>query len=67
MLNIVLETQKTVGGRAVIRDVTGRVVRGLTVLDRQTSVDVSDLVPGLYILTFIDNDSRSVSRKFLKK
>lgn len=67
MLNIVLETQITVGGRAVIRDVTGRVVRSLAVLDRQTSVDVSDLTPGLYILTFIDNDSRSVSRKFLKK
>lgn len=67
ILNIVFETQKTISGRAVIRDIIGRVVRSHNVFDKQTTIDVSDLMPGLYILTFFDNDNRSVSRKFLKK
>lgn len=60
-------TEEEMNGTAIIRDVVGRVCRIISINDRKTTVDVSSLPQGVYMLTFLDRQNRRISKKFVKQ
>jgi len=52
--------RKGIGENSIINilDITGRVLNTLTVTDQKTTVDVSDLQPGTYMLQYVDGNRR---------
>jgi len=59
-------TEEEVSGTAIVRDVVGRVCHLFSVNDKKTTLDVSVLPQGVYIFTFIDQQNRNITKKFVK-
>lgn len=60
-------TEEEVSGTVIIRDMVGRVCRMFAVSDKKQSFDVSFLQPGVYMLTFMDEKNRTVTKKIVKQ
>lgn len=60
-------TEEEINGTAIIRDVVGRVCRIFQVNDRKTTVDISSLPQGVYMLTFLDQQNRTITKKIMKQ
>lgn len=60
-------TEEEVSGTVIVRDIVGRVCRLFSVNDKKTVLDVSVLPQGVYMLTFIDQRNRRITKKFVKQ
>jgi hypothetical protein len=52
-----LKVSGTIGGNAVITvtDITGKMIRSMPVVNQETSVDISGLEPGTYLVNYTDD------------
>lgn len=66
--NITLEftTENEVSGTVIVRDIIGRVCKQVDINSKTNVISVSDLPQGVYILTFMDENMRKLSKKFVK-
>ena len=66
--NITLDftTEDEVSGTVFIRDVIGRVCKQVDINSKLCVISISDLPQGVYILTFMDENMRKLSKKFVK-
>lgn len=60
-------TEEKVQGTVFVRDMVGRVCRRFSVNDRKTALDVSALPQGVYMLTFVDQKNRTITKKIVKQ
>ena len=66
---VILEfiTEEEVSGTVMVRDMVGRVCQQFSVNDKKTVLDLSALPQGVYMLTFIDQQSRIITKKIVKQ
>ena len=55
-----------ISGVVVIRDLTGRVCLQKTINNSVTSIDVSQLSPGTYILTYTGAENKTITKKIIR-
>ena len=60
-------TEEEVSGTEIIRDMVGRVCRQFSVNDKKTTLELSSLPQGAYMLTFIDQQNRKITKKIVKQ
>ena len=60
-------TEEEVSGIVIVRDIVGRVCRQFSVNDKKTALDLSSLPQGVYMLTFIDQQNRKITKKIVKQ
>lgn len=60
-------TEEEVSGTAIVRDLVGRVCCQFLVNGKKTALDVSALPQGVYMLTFIDQQNRKITKKIVKQ
>ena len=59
-------TENEVKGIIVIRDVIGRVCKQVDIYSKTNTISISDLPQGVYILTFMDENNRKLTKKVIK-
>lgn len=59
-------TEEEISGQVVVRDMAGRVHTLLSVAGNYNVLDLSSLPQGIYMLTFIDDKNRFVTKKLIK-
>ena len=66
--NITLDftTENEVSGTVIIRDIIGRVCKQVDINSKTSVISISDLPQGIYILTFIDENNRKLTKKIVK-
>jgi hypothetical protein len=66
-LTLEFVTEEEVTGTVMVRDMVGRVCRKFAITDKKQTFDVSFLQPGVYMVTFMDEKNRTVSKKIVKQ
>jgi hypothetical protein len=66
--NITLDfiTENEISGTVIIRDIIGRVCKQVDIHSKTSVISISDLPQGIYILTFIDENYRKLTKKIVK-
>ena len=60
-------TEEEVSGTAIVRDMVGRVCRQFSINDKKTTLELSSLPQGAYMLTFIDQQNRKITKTIVKQ
>ena len=60
-------TEEEVTGSVILRDMVGRVCYNASVSGNNTTLDLSSLPQGIYLLTYVDNMNRKITKKIIKK
>jgi hypothetical protein len=60
-------TEEEIRGSVLVRDFLGRVCLRTTVTNSTMILNIDNLSPGVYTLTFIDQQNRKITKKIVKK
>lgn len=60
-------TEKEIRGSVMVRDILGRICFRTTVTSSTEILNIGNLSPGVYTLTFIDQQNRKITKKIVKK
>jgi hypothetical protein len=60
-------TEEEIHGRVFVRDIFGRVCFQTTVTSPTEVLNIGNLPPGVYMLTFMDQQNRKITKKIVKQ
>lgn len=60
-------TEEEIHGRVFVRDIIGRVCFQTTVTSPIEVLNIGNLPPGVYMLTFVDQQNRKITKKIVKQ
>lgn len=66
-ITLTFVTEDEVSGSIILRDAIGRVCLQALVSDKNTTLDLSVLPQGIYLLTYEDDNNRKITKKIIKK